>query len=196
MTQKEDSKDDGGATFSGNINTGGGDVIGRDKNIEGDVVQGDSITVGDISGSSGVAIGRGAQANVQQGEVHQGDIYSGDFRGAILNVRSPLSNVTQSIGALPNASDQEKADLKKLVAELELALAEATQKAPDQAEDAEAVAAMTEQLVDQAAAEKPNKALLSITGDGLKKAAENIAAVTPTVLKIATQIVTAVLAFA
>lgn len=54
----------------GNIHIGGqphyGDVIGGDK-IGGDKVGGDKITVGNISGSTGVAIGAGAQASVVQG---------------------------------------------------------------------------------------------------------------------------------
>jgi hypothetical protein len=55
----------GGAFFGGNV-TAGHDVIGGDQvtNIGGDNVGGDSISVGDISGSSGVAIGRGASASV------------------------------------------------------------------------------------------------------------------------------------
>jgi hypothetical protein len=55
----------GGAFFGGNV-TASRDVIGGDQvtNIEGDNVGGDSITIGDISGSSGVAIGRGASSSV------------------------------------------------------------------------------------------------------------------------------------
>ena len=143
-----------------------------------------------ITGSSGVAIGRGALANVQ------GDTYSGDFSGAILNVRSTLKNVSQGIGSLPKASDEEKAELEQLVADLEVALVQATEEAPEKANDAEAVAQMTEQLLNTAAAEKPNQTMLKISGEGLKQAAENIAAVMPTVLQIATQIVAVVGAFA
>jgi hypothetical protein len=62
----------GGAFVGGNVNTGGGDFVGRDKvvhgdEVHGDKVGGDKITVGDISGSSGVAIGRGARATVTHG---------------------------------------------------------------------------------------------------------------------------------
>lgn len=42
-----------------------GDNVGGDK-VGGDKIGGDSITVGDISGSSGVAIGAGARADVRQ----------------------------------------------------------------------------------------------------------------------------------
>jgi hypothetical protein len=44
-------------------------------------------------------------------------------------------------------------------------------------------------MIEQATAAKPNKPVLQITGEGLKKAAENIADVLPTVLDIATRIV-------
>ena len=61
---------DGGAYVSGDV-TIGGDFVGRDKVVHGDVVGGDKIggdkiTVGDISGQ-GIAIGRGATANVTTG---------------------------------------------------------------------------------------------------------------------------------
>ncbi|MFN8444376.1 MAG: caspase family protein [Caldilineaceae bacterium] len=67
---------------AGNVNTGGGlfnagnihttgDFVGRDKKTYGDVIHGDKVggdktTTGNVSGT-GIAIGRGAQANVNQG---------------------------------------------------------------------------------------------------------------------------------
>ena len=61
----------GGAYIGGNVNVGGGTFVGRDKivhgdEVHGDKVGGDKITVGDVQGT-GIAIGRGAQAQVQQG---------------------------------------------------------------------------------------------------------------------------------
>lgn len=137
----------------------------------------------------GTAIG-GPGGNVHVGgQQSYGDVYSGDFRGAILNVRSTLRNVTQSIDNVTGADQSAKEDLKEMVAQLTAAL---EQVPPDRAEDAEAVATLTESVVEQASAEKPNKALLQITGEGLKKAAENIADVLPMVLGIATRIVAVV----
>ncbi len=95
----------------------------------------------------------------------------------------------QTIGALPHADEAAKAELQQLIAQLNDALQEAPE---DKAEEAEAVAQMAETLVETANSEKPNKMMVEITGDGLKKAAENVAAVMPTVLVIAMQIVTAV----
>ncbi|MEW5867936.1 MAG: caspase family protein [Chloroflexota bacterium] len=77
----------GGAYVGGNVDTGGGSFVGRDKLVFGDEVRGDKVlgdkvtgnkvtgdqvagdktTVGDISGSTGIAIGRNAQAYVSMG---------------------------------------------------------------------------------------------------------------------------------
>jgi hypothetical protein len=114
---------------------------------------------------------------------------SGDFRGAILNIKSTLRNVTQTVNTLPGADESAKAELARLIEQLN----EALQKVPsEKAEDAEAVADSAKALVEAANKAKPNKATLQITADGLKKAAENIAVVTPAVVGIATQIVAAV----
>jgi hypothetical protein len=60
-------------TQTGGINLGAGnqfgtigDIVAGDK-VQGDKVQGDKFNVGNITGSSGVAIGRGAQASVSTG---------------------------------------------------------------------------------------------------------------------------------
>lgn len=49
----------------------GGDYVGGDK-ISGDKIGGDKISVGNISGSTGIAIGRGAQSNVKTTTIQQG----------------------------------------------------------------------------------------------------------------------------
>jgi hypothetical protein len=97
-----------------------------------------------------------------------------------------LHGVTQSIGSIANADQVAKEELEDLIAQLAHVLEQAP---PDRAEEAEAVATLTESMVEQATAEKPNRPMLQITGEGLKKAAENIADVLPTVLDIATRIV-------
>jgi hypothetical protein len=111
---------------------------------------------------------------------------SGDFRGAQLNIKSKLENVTQTIGAIPYADAATKVELEKLVQQLNDTL----QQVPAaKAEDAEAVAQSAEMLVETATKEKPNPRMVQITGEGLKKAAQHLADVVPTVLSIATQIV-------
>jgi hypothetical protein len=129
------------------------------------------------------------------GDKFNGDkiIMSGDFRGSNVNIKSTLTQVTQTIGALPQADDAAKQELQQLVAQLHEQL---QQVPPENAEDAEAVAEMTKELIEKANSEKPNKRLLTITGEGLKLAAENIAAITPTVVGIATKIVALVVGLA
>ncbi len=117
---------------------------------------------------------------------------SGDFRGANINIKSTLTNVTQTIGTLPTDDPSAKDELERLIQELNDAL----QQAPDdKAEEAEAVAKSAELLVKTAAEEKPNKTMVQITGEGLKQAAQNIATVIPAVVTIATQIVAAIAKF-
>ncbi len=117
---------------------------------------------------------------------------SGDFRGANINIKSTLTNVTQTIGTLPTDDSSAKDELERLIQELNDAL----QQVPDdKAEEAEAVAKSAELLVKTAAEEKPNKTMVQITGEGLKQAAQNIAAVIPAVVTIATQIVAAIAKF-
>jgi len=187
-----------------------GDYVGGDK-FTGDKVQGNKI---DARGSRGfinraegpVNQNFGTQRNVyteggdyaggnidkRQGQTFiDGDQFnmSGNFSGAILNIKSELSNVSQSIGAMPNADQASKNELKQLIDRLSAAL----QQAPaDREDDATAVAETAKQLVEQAGKEKPNKTIVQITAEGLKSAAANIAAVLPAVLPIAEQIATLV----
>jgi ElaB/YqjD/DUF883 family membrane-anchored ribosome-binding protein len=166
-----------------------GDLVQGDK-MDGDKVQGDQYNLGDISNVSGLAVGKGAKA--KGGDIHTGDKIdmSGDFRGANVNLKSTLTNVNQTIGALPNADDAAKAELQKLITQLN----EALQQVPaEKAEEAEAIAQMAEEFVETANSEKPNKVKMKITGEGLKMAAENLAAIVPDVVKIAGAIVTGIL---
>jgi ADP-ribosylglycohydrolase len=52
----------------------------------------------------------------------------------------------------------------------------------EHSDDAEAVAELARSLVENATKAKPNKKMFEITAEGLKKAATNIAAITPPVL--------------
>lgn len=129
----------------------------------------------------------GGDVNVQK----QGDnITIGDVTNSNLNLKSTLTNVTQSIGQIPQADEATKQELttlvKKLLAEL--------QKAPaDKVDDVELVAEDAEALIELAADPQANPKKVQRTADNLKKAAEDIKEVMPTVLVIAKQIVKAVL---
>jgi hypothetical protein len=128
---------------------------------------------------------------LERGAITMGDTFtmSGDFRGAILNIKSTLTGVTQTIGQMTGADEETKAALTALVDRLNEALQQAP---PEVEEEAEAVAETAKALVEQAAADKPNKTMIRITGEGLKQAAQQVAAVMPTVVAIAAQIVAAV----
>ena len=114
---------------------------------------------------------------------------SGDFRGAVINIKSTLTNVQQSVGDIRSGDQDARQELEKLIGQL----SEALQKIPAGSEEqAQAVAETAKVLVDTAKAEKPNKTLLQISGEGLKQAAKNLADVMPIVIPIASQIVAAV----
>ncbi len=131
-----------------------------------------------------------AEGNIDErkGTFVSGDQFtmSGNFSGAILNIKSILSNVSQSIGAAPGGDAASKAHLQALIEQLSAEL----QKVPaEHAADAEQLAKRTESVVAEATKATPDKEDAEYSLSRLKKAAENIAAVLPTVLPIATQIV-------
>lgn len=165
----------GGNVQGGAIITGDNNVVDRRRAIN---TQGGTYVEGAVNTGGGDFVGRDKT------------VMSGDFRGANVNVKAKLENVTQRIEQIPSADQSAKDELKALIVQLN----EALQQTPEgQEEEAEAVADYAKELVDQAAAEKPNKIKIRITGEGLKMAAQNLAAVAPTVIGIATQIVGAVL---
>ena len=115
---------------------------------------------------------------------------SGNIQNSILNIKSTLTNVQQSVGSISTDDETARQELQGLIEQLSQAL----QNVPDnQKEQAEAVAASAEALVETAKADKPNKTLLQITGEGLKKAAENLSEVAPAIVSIASQVVVAIM---
>jgi ElaB/YqjD/DUF883 family membrane-anchored ribosome-binding protein len=111
---------------------------------------------------------------------------SGNIQNSILNIKSTLTNVQQSVGSIPTGDEAARQELQGLIEQLSQAL----QNVPDnQKEQAEAVAVSAEAFVETAKTEKPNKTLLQISGEGLKKAAETLAEVAPAVVGIAGQVI-------
>jgi hypothetical protein len=119
--------------------------------------------------------------------------FSGNFQGAILNVKSQLSNVTQNIGALPNVAQADKDELIRLVNELKSQL---EQTPPDKTAEAETLAKRTDKLVKELEEPQPDREMVETMGNSLKRAAENLARALPVVLPIATQIVAYVMKLA
>ena len=111
---------------------------------------------------------------------------SGDFRGANVFVKTTLSHVNVGVWSMAGVDDAAKAELQGLVARLNEALQRVP---PEKAEEAEAVAASAKQLVEAAQGERPNRTLLRVAADGLRQAAQTLAAAAPPAVGIATQIV-------
>src|SRR5438067_4982050 len=95
-------------------------------------------------------------------------VISGQVSGSILNLDSTLTNVTQKIETFSQADQSTKEELQKLVSQL---FDELKKIRPEQQELAEAVAAQTNDVMEKAKQDKPNKTLLKIAIDGLKSAA-------------------------
>ena len=121
-----------------------------------------------------------------------GNVAGGDIiQGSIVNIGSTLSNVTQQVETMAQGSADDKAELEALIKQLE---AELKKLPANHQEDAEIVAEYTQDLVEEAGKEKPKARKLEITGEGLKKAAENLLDVAPLIGEIAGKIVMKVLA--
>jgi len=141
-------------------------------------------------------IGGDLSGNVAGNDITMGDKYtenkSGDTitvtGGTNVNIKSTLTNVTQTVGALPDGAA--KQELEQLLVQLETLL----QQVPaEQTQEAEAVAQVAGSLVEQATGDQPNKVMVGITAESLKQAAKNIVQVVPAVVDIAGKIVGAVM---
>ncbi len=110
---------------------------------------------------------------------------SGDFRGAILNIKSTLTNVQQSVSKMQTDDVKTREELEHLIAQLSVLLEKVPEARRDQAE---AVADTAKIMVEAVTADKPKKTLIQITGEGLKQAAQNLADVLPDIITIATKI--------
>src|SRR5512140_382895 len=119
----------------------------------------------------------------------------GNFNNVVLNVKSTMTNVKQSVGSMADVDEDGRKELTELIEKLTQAL---EQMPPSLKDQTEAVATSAQIFVEQAKVAKPSKAMLHLTGDGLKKAAENLAevapaAIAPAVITIAAQVVAAVI---
>lgn len=162
------SETDGATIYHiGSLNTGGGAFVGGSVSATGDVNAGAKNVAGDeIRGSKYVL--------------------SGDFRGAMLNIESRLDNVTQTIGALPNARPDQKEQLAQLISELKRVL---NQIAPQQAPEAETLVRRIDALAEEAAAANPDREAVQELGDIVKRAASKLASTVPTVMTLVASII-------
>lgn len=94
-------------------------------------------------------------------------------------------DLTITVGAMPAASEDVRATLQKQIEQLIEALKAAPAEQTDKVQEVKMAA---EDAVSEATKEQPDKKRLEIRGENLKKAAENLAAIAPTVINIATQV--------
>lgn len=110
----------------------------------------------------------------------------GNVNGANVNIggiQTFHGNVNINYSALSTApSGSPQNELKILLQELETALKQAP---ADKAEDIELVQEYSNEIAAEAAKDTPRKKKLEISGENLKKAAENLANVVPIAVKIA-----------
>lgn len=111
--------------------------------------------------------------------------------GGNVGIISTGENAKIRVGSINYAGaadgdDDAKAKLKELIAKLNETLANVPE---ENKADAEAVATMTEDLMQKASAEKPNKTLVRISANGLKEAADALAGVVPAAIRIVKEII-------
>lgn len=116
---------------------------------------------------------------------------SGNFQGATLNIESKINSqeIRTMIGEI-SPNEISRKELQGLFNQLVEAL---KQVPPANAQEAEAVAESAKRLIDDAGQDPPNRPMVQVTAEGLKKAAENIANVVPSVLPVVEQIIRAVM---
>lgn len=111
---------------------------------------------------------------------------TGDFRGAALFQGSTIQNAGQIAGTIQKADQSSRTELQSLLQKLGEHLNEVP---PEKAEEAEAIAATAEDLVKEAAKDKPNKSRLRSLGIALVDFAKAIGSAVPAVIPIAERIV-------
>src|SRR5512139_2722566 len=99
-----------------------------------------------------------------------------------VNIQSRLDQVTQTVQQVQGWPNVKKDELAGLLTELTASLKVVAEARPD---DADRVAKTAELVVAEATKTKPDKGFLSISAEGLKKAAEAVTDIAPTVLAVA-----------
>lgn len=133
----------------------------------------------------GVFINNLSIAKIAGGVTMSQDEINVNSVGGIVNVKSSLKHVTQSITSAESMPQERRIELKALIDELSGALKQVEQEHPA---DAERVVKSAEMVVSELTKEKPSSSFLKITIEGLKEAAKAVEAIAPTVLSVAAKI--------
>jgi len=110
---------------------------------------------------------------------------------SIVNIGSVLHSVNQSIQENSYLSLSDRQEINLLLKELVDVL---KQIPPENVDEAEAVEKMAKDLVENATKEKPNKKLIEISVEGLKKAAKDLSIIIPSVLLISEKLISFIIA--
>jgi hypothetical protein len=106
--------------------------------------------------------------------------------GANIKVKTTLTDVVQTIGDAPSGSAEQKAELQRLIVQLNNAL----QQAPaGLQQDAEVIAEETRDLIEKATQSSPNPRAVENRASSLRQAAEHIRDSMPAVLTTALLII-------
>lgn len=117
----------------------------------------------------------------------QNIIISGDLRGAIVNLNSSLTSVTQIVNESPIINERDKEQLTELVTALKN---EVKLLSPDHYEQAETIVEYTERAASQLKKQSPNRRILQLDLEGLEKAASTVEKIAPAIFRTAIAIVT------
>lgn len=109
----------------------------------------------------------------------------------IVNVDSTLNAVNQTVQANTYISQDAKQEIESLLKQLFESLKEVQSEMGD---ETEVVEKMAKDLVENGTKEKPNKKLIEISAEGLKKAAKDLEIIIPSVLLISEKLISFILA--
>ena len=116
---------------------------------------------------------------IERLEVMMGDRINIHNVGGNVNFKSRLDQVTQAIGAAGAVPEDQRAQLQALMRDLGKALEKIDAAG---AKDAERVTVAAERLAGEVVRQEPDKSFLRVSAQGLKEAAEAVAAIAPTVV--------------
>jgi hypothetical protein len=108
----------------------------------------------------------------------------------VVNINSTLTSVTQLVQTNFNIDSSSKQKIADLLDQLSDVLKDLPGENVD---DGETVAELAKKLIENATKEKPNKKLIEISAEGLKKAAKDLEIIIPSVLLISEKLISFIL---
>lgn len=118
--------------------------------------------------------------------------FSGSFTNSLLNVNSTLENTAQIIKTIPNIDQSTQDELEQLIKQLQKELQSAP---PDKVDNANKVAKRAKELIEETRDTHPDKEEVIRKGENLKQAAQIFVSTLPTIVNVASQIVSLITIF-